>query len=87
MARRRSTRRMAQAQLFAFVPRHLAKWLRRDIYEQYGAGNTLSTASGTATNDDIEIANRFRGIVLRNSNGTRYRLGVDNLGVLAVTPL
>lgn len=36
---------------------------------------------------DLEITDPERGLILRDGNGTRYRLTLDTAGVLTVTAL
>ena len=40
-----------------------------------------------STGNDIEVTTATKGLVLRDSNGTRYRLTVDTNGVLTTTAL
>jgi hypothetical protein len=36
---------------------------------------------------DLEITDATKGLILRDANGTRYRVGLDTSGVLTVTTL
>jgi hypothetical protein len=37
--------------------------------------------------DDIEITDPAKGLIIRNTNGHRYRLTIDNNGILTSTKL
>ena len=40
---------------------------------------------GRVGSNDIEITDSSKGLILRSPNGTRWRLGVSNAGVLTAT--
>lgn len=44
-------------------------------------------ATGGTSSGDIEITNSSKGIILRDSNGNRYRLTVSTTGTLLITAL
>lgn len=46
---------------------------------------TAVTQSVTAA--DLEVTDATKGLILRNANGTRYRLTIDNDGILTATAL
>jgi len=40
---------------------------------------------GNTSNKDIEISSSSKGLILRSPNGSRYKISVDNSGVLIIT--
>jgi hypothetical protein len=54
---------------------------------QFGADTNLyrRAANNLATDDDFEITDTTKGVILKSPNGSRYRLSVSNAGVISAT--
>ena len=50
-------------------------------------GGLVTTTNGISSGSDVEITNNTKGVILKAPNGLRYRLTIDNAGVLTTTLL
>ena len=66
---------------------YLAKGLHARSVAIGNSTNTQAADQVAVGSRDIEIQNASRGIILRDTNGTRYRITVDTSGALVVTAL
>ena len=50
------------------------------------SGNLNVTGTGTHSSD-VEITDTTKGVILKSPDGTRWRITIDNTGVLTTTSL